>query len=84
MSLNYPKDVVLTLFFASAAVAQAAVEWLFFEGGEGPGKGKHVALVSGDEEYRSEEVLSTGLRQLIVNACYWPWGSRARFRRPQT
>lgn len=30
---------------------------LVFEGGEGPGKGKHVVLVSGDEEYRSEEAL---------------------------
>ena len=28
-----------------------------YPGGEGPGKGKHVVLVSGDEEYRSEEFL---------------------------
>ncbi len=28
---------------------------LFFEGSVGPGKGKHVVLVSGDEEYRTEE-----------------------------
>ena len=27
------------------------------QGGDGPGKGKHVVLVSGDEEYRSEEAL---------------------------
>ena len=26
-------------------------------GREGPGKGKHIVLVSGDEEYRSEEAL---------------------------
>ncbi len=26
-------------------------------GGDGPGKGKHVVLLSGDEEYRSEEAL---------------------------
>ena len=31
--------------------------WLVFEGSDGPGKGKHVVLVSGDEEYRSEEAL---------------------------
>src|SRR5437660_5573380 len=37
--------------------AQAAEPWLVLEGGEGPGKGKHVVLVSGDEEYRSEEAL---------------------------
>lgn len=28
---------------------------LVFEGSEGPGKGKHIVLVAGDEEYRSEE-----------------------------
>jgi type 1 glutamine amidotransferase len=28
-----------------------------FEGKRGPGRGKHVVLVSGDEEYRSEEAL---------------------------
>ncbi|MBS0266862.1 MAG: ThuA domain-containing protein [Planctomycetes bacterium] len=38
--------------------AQAADEpWIVFEGGDGPGKGKHVVLVSGDDEYRSEEAL---------------------------
>ncbi len=30
---------------------------IVFGGGEGLGKGKHVVLVSGDEEYRSEEAL---------------------------
>ena len=28
-----------------------------YEGGAGPGQGKHIVLVSGDEEYRSEEAL---------------------------
>ena len=37
--------------------AQAEDPWLVFEGGDGPGAGKHVVLVSGDEEYRSEEAL---------------------------
>jgi hypothetical protein len=31
--------------------------WVVYEGKEGPGKGKHIVLVSGDEEYRSEETL---------------------------
>ncbi len=35
----------------------AADPWVVYEGGDGPGKGKHVVLVSGDEEYRSEEAL---------------------------
>ncbi|MEE8469232.1 MAG: ThuA domain-containing protein [Planctomycetota bacterium] len=30
---------------------------LVYEGREGPGEGKHVVLVAGDEEYRSEEAL---------------------------
>ncbi len=34
----------------------AADPWLVIEGGD-PSKGKHVVLVSGDEEYRSEETL---------------------------
>jgi hypothetical protein len=28
-----------------------------FPGGDGPGKGKHIVLISGDDEYRSEEAL---------------------------
>ncbi len=32
-------------------------QWVVYEGGEGPGKGKHIVFVSGDEEYRSEESL---------------------------
>jgi type 1 glutamine amidotransferase len=31
--------------------------WVVYQGGDGPGKGKHVVLVSGDDEYRSEEML---------------------------
>ena len=47
--------VLATLFAASSA--RADDPWLVVEGGDGPGKGKHVVLVSGDEEYRSEEAL---------------------------
>ena len=31
--------------------------WVEYEGKDGPGRGKHIVLVSGDEEYRSEEAL---------------------------
>lgn len=31
--------------------------WLLFPAGEGSGKGKHVALLAGDDEYRSEEAM---------------------------
>ncbi len=41
-----------------ANAAHAADEpWIVFEGGEGAGKGQHIVLVSGDDEYRSEEAL---------------------------
>src|SRR5436309_8787102 len=42
---------------AGAAATQDAKLWVVYEGSDGPGKGKHVVLVSGDEEYRSEETL---------------------------
>ena len=35
--------------------AGAEDAWIVFEGGDGPGKGKHIVLISGDDEYRSEE-----------------------------
>ena len=31
--------------------------WVVYDGYDGPGKGKHIVLVSGDEEYRSEEAM---------------------------
>src|SRR5437667_243923 len=37
--------------------SRAADPWIEIKGGAGPGQGKHVVLVSGDEEYRSEEAL---------------------------
>jgi len=43
-----------------AGVSMPAAQWVTYEGTDGPGKGKHVVLLSGDEEYRSEE----GLPQL--------------------
>jgi hypothetical protein len=40
------------------AASQAwATDWVTYEGREGPGRGQHILLMSGDEEYRSEEML---------------------------
>jgi len=44
-----------SLMFAGPLSAEE--QWVVYPGGEGPGKGKHLVLVSGDEEYRSEEAL---------------------------
>jgi hypothetical protein len=45
------------IVLAALAAGRAGDPWVVYSGGEGPGKGKHVVLVSGDEEYRSEETL---------------------------
>jgi type 1 glutamine amidotransferase len=37
--------------------AGRAERWTVYPGGSGPGQGKHIVLISGDEEYRSEEAL---------------------------
>ena len=41
--------------------------WVVYEGDEGPGKGKHIVFVSGDEEYRSEESLPLMAKILAVH-----------------
>ena len=54
-----PIRVLLCLLLTATSVSAAPADdpWLVFQGGDGPGKGKQVVLVSGDEEYRSEEAL---------------------------
>lgn len=44
-----------TLMMSITSMIFAQDQWVTYKGGEGPGKGKHVVLLSGDEEYRSEE-----------------------------
>jgi type 1 glutamine amidotransferase len=51
-----------TLLFAGTAwlfgqTATAADPWVVFEGTQGPGKGKHIVLLAGDDEYRSEDLI---------------------------
>jgi type 1 glutamine amidotransferase len=49
------RSAVLSFAFSVSVVAQDA--WVTYEGKDGPGKGKHIVLLAGDEEYRSEEAL---------------------------
>src|SRR4051794_18339498 len=49
--------VPLVLVLGLAAGDPAPAPWVVYEGSDGPGKGKHIVFVSGDEEYRSEEAL---------------------------
>jgi type 1 glutamine amidotransferase len=48
--------VALAVLLCGAGV-RADSPWVVYEGTLGIGKGKHIVLVSGDEEYRSEEAL---------------------------
>jgi hypothetical protein len=62
MNTNIPRNtlpIAVFLCIASSNVfaAPAAQPWVVYDGFEGAGKGKHIVLVSGDEEYRSEEAL---------------------------
>lgn len=56
-----PSRLLPTFFLfavtAASVLAEATVQWLRFEGRDGPGRGNHIVLISGDEEYRSEESL---------------------------
>lgn len=45
------------MLFGLMAGELAPQDRLILEGAKGPGKGKHVVLLAGDEEYRSEEAL---------------------------
>jgi hypothetical protein len=52
--------ISLALLGVMGRAVRADDSWVVYDGGDGPGKGKHIVLISGDEEYRSEE----GLPQL--------------------
>lgn len=51
------KRRIAVLFTLSLCAALAAEDRLIVPGKTGPGRGKRVVLVSGDEEYRSEQML---------------------------
>jgi len=55
LRLVIPPVVALGCLLAGPLKAEGP--WVVYDGFDGPGQGKHVVLVSGDEEYRSEEAL---------------------------
>src|SRR5678816_3212574 len=55
MKLNLALSIALSQLAVAGCVT--AKDWVVYEGKEGPGKGKHIVLLAGDEEYRSEESL---------------------------
>src|SRR3984893_15315713 len=56
-TLRFAVCLLLVPLVATLARAQDDAKWVVYDGFDGPGKGKHIVLVSGDEEYRSEEAL---------------------------
>jgi hypothetical protein len=50
-------SVLVGLILLLTPPALSASDWVVYEGKTGPGKGKHIVFLSGDEEYRSEEAL---------------------------
>lgn len=58
-TLRFVGLITFAAFFAPLAQGQESQSslWVVYDGFDGPGKGKHIVLVSGDEEYRSEEAL---------------------------
>lgn len=60
MRLAHPRSlsaVLTTLVFFATPYAAAGDPWTVYKGEGGPGAGKKIVLISGDEEYRSEEAL---------------------------
>ncbi len=55
------------IFLFSATVLGQEALWVEYTGGSGPGTGKQIVLISGDEEYRSEEALPQLAKILAVH-----------------
>ena len=49
------------------SVSAQAEPWVVMEGGDGPGKGKHIVFLIGDEEYRSEDSMPQLAKILAVH-----------------
>jgi hypothetical protein len=50
----------------AAGIRAGAKDWVVYEGKEGPGRGKHIVFITGDEEYRSEEGMPMLAKVLAV------------------
>jgi hypothetical protein len=57
---------LIALSFGCLAAQTLAADSLIYSGKSGPGKGKHIVFLAGDEEYRSEEGLPMLAKILAV------------------
>ncbi|MEX0771761.1 MAG: ThuA domain-containing protein [Balneolales bacterium] len=58
--------ILIFLFTFHSANAQQGQNWITFQPAGDQGNGKHIVLISGDEEYRSEEALPM-LAKILTN-----------------
>ena len=49
--------VLVALACLSANLVKADNPWAVLEGKDGPGRGRHIVLIAGDDEYRSEDLI---------------------------
>ena len=57
MKIRFLLQATLSLIIVVLAASVSAADRAVYEGKSGPGKGKHIVFLTGDEEYRSEEGL---------------------------
>lgn len=56
--MNHIRQLLLfVILVLQSSIALHAADWVVFQGTAGPGFGKSIVFLSGDEEYRSEESL---------------------------
>ena len=55
------------LAMLSSSISAQDDPWVVYPGGDGGGAGKHIVLIAGDEEYRSEEAMPMLGRVLSVH-----------------
>ena len=58
--------LIVALACACGRAARAEDPWTVYDGDGGPGTGKHIVFVTGDEEYRSEESMPQMAKILSV------------------
>jgi type 1 glutamine amidotransferase len=58
---------LISALLITGAASTFARDWVEYEGKEGPGLGKHIVFVTGDEEYRSEEGMPMLAKILAVH-----------------
>ncbi len=59
--------LIMAVVCCAASVFGADKPWVVYEGKKGPGLGKHIVFVTGDEEYRGEESMPMMAKILAVH-----------------